>query len=1033
MTEHEIQEQEEQGQPEPVVLSSRGRVGAVMVVGGGVSGVQASLDLAGMGYRVYLVEESAAVGGRMAQLDKTFPTNDCSMCILSPKLVECYRHPDIRILTNASVKAVEGEPGNFRVRVVKRPRYVDESKCVGCGTCARYCPVKIPDPFNQNLSTTKAIRVPFAQAVPLASVVEPEQCLFLLRQECKICYPVCKNRAINFKQTEEELEIAVGAVILSPGYRPFDPSSKSEYGYGRFPNVVTSLEFERISTASGPYQGEVVRPSDGRPPRRIAWIQCVGSRDVVSGNHYCSAVCCTYTAKQVIMTKEHHGEVEAAVFFNDVRAFGKGFDQYYERARHLPGVRYIWSTAAAVRELPQTRNVVLRYCRDGSEVVEEEFDLVVLSVGLTPSASVRSLAAAAGVRLNDYGFCEVQPFAPGETSRPGVYASGTFIQPMDIPESVATGSAAVSLCSQLLSEERGLLLKGDMEQVRERDVSGEALRVGVFVCRCGTNIGSVVNVPEVVQYSGGLDGVTYVEEGLYSCAVDSIKRLTEVAGEKGLNRVVVAACTPRTHEPLFRETLRQAGLNPYLLEMANIREQCSWVHPWDKEAATAKAKDLVRMAVAKSRLLEPLRSVIVPVEHSALVIGGGVSGMTCALSLAEQGYAVHLVEKSSSLGGLAKRLHTTLEGEDVHGFIEGLGKRVEGHSRIRVYTQAEVSETSGFVGNFSTKVSLAASSETREIRHGVVIIATGGEEVKHREYLYGDDARVMTLLEMEEKLAKGDGGPGWQSVVIIGCAGSREPDRPYCSRVCCGEMVKCALRIKGSRPESEVYVLHRDVRTYGFNELHYKRAAELGVHFIRFDLEDKPVVEVSGGALRVMVTDRVLGKRLEIPADVVGLATGVAPAPDGERLSKLFKVPLSEDGFFLEAHLKLRPVEFAAEGIFLCGVAHSPKFIGECISQAQAAAARAGTILSRDFIEAPGVVGVVDTDRCIGCGVCRTVCPFEAVVLNQTAEGLRAEVIPASCKGCGLCSARCPTRAITINCFSDEQVMSQVAALVAGS
>lgn len=1006
----------------PVLLSPRGRIGAVLVVGGGVSGVQAALDLAATGYKTYLIDEAPTIGGRMAQLDKTFPTNDCSTCILSPKLVECYRNPDIQIITNASVRAIEGEAGNFTVRVTRKPRYVDETKCVGCGNCSRYCPMTMPDPFNQNISDTKVIRVPFAQAVPMASVIDPEKCLFLKNQECKICYPVCKNRAIDFKQTEQELELRVGAVVLSPGYRPFDPSTKFEYGYGRYKNVITSLEFERISTASGPFKGEVKRPSDGKRPKRIAWVQCVGSRDVVSGNHYCSAVCCTYAAKHVIITKEHYSDTEAVVFFNDIRAFGKGFDQYYERARHIPGVRFIWSAPVVVKEDQLTGNVVLRYCRDGAEVVDEEFDMVVLSVGMTPSPNVKDLASSSNVELNQYGFCEIGPFAPGQTSRAGIYASGTFTGPMDIPESVSTGSAVVSLCAQLLSEERGMLTVG-ARTAEERNVSGEELRVGVFVCRCGTNIGSVVNVPELVNFGGGLKGVVYTQEDTYSCGVDAIKRMAETIKDKKLNRVVLAACTPRTHEPLFRETLKRAGLNPYLFEMTNIREQCSWVHSQDKEAATGKAMDLVRMAVAKSGLLEPLKPVIVSLEHSALVIGGGVSGMTCALSLAEQGHRVYLVEKAPVLGGMANRVKTTQDGQDVAPFLHGLSQKVQAHPLIKLYLGAEVEETAGYVGNFTSRL----SGPRVTIRSGVVVAASGGEEVRPAEYLYGASERVMTLLEMEDAISKGSAAT-WGSVVLVGCVGSREPGRPYCSRICCGQMVKCALKMKHSRPDMDISVLHRDIRTYGFSELIYRKAAEQGVRFIRFDLDDKPVVAETGNGVTVTVMDKVLGQRLEIPADAVGLAAGVSPSRDGERLSKMLKVPLNEDGFFLEGHLKLRPVEFAAEGIFLCGLAHSPKSIDESISQAQAAAARAGAILAHAQIEAPGIVGSVDVAQCIGCGVCRDICPFEAAILNETDEGLKAEIISASCKGCGQCAVRCPRRAITINCFSDEQVMSQVAA-----
>ncbi|MBI2859513.1 MAG: CoB--CoM heterodisulfide reductase iron-sulfur subunit A family protein [Chloroflexi bacterium] len=1009
---------------------ARRKIGTVMVVGGGVSGVQASLDLAATGYKVCLVDEAPTIGGRMAQLDKTFPTNDCSTCILSPKLVECYRNPNIRIITNATVKSIDGDAGNFSVKLVQKPRYVDESKCVGCGNCSRYCPLKIPDPFNQNISETKAIRIPFAQAVPMASVIDPERCLFLKNRECKICFPVCKNKAIDFKQVEKEVVVDAGALILSTGYRPFDPSQKYEYGYGRYKNVITSLEYERLSTASGPSKGEIRRPSDGSRPDKIAWIQCVGSRDAVSGNHYCSAVCCTYTAKQVVLAKEHYPDVSAAVFFNDIRAFGKGFDEFHEKARGLPGVRFLWSAASVVGEDPASGRLSLRYCKDGDEVVTESFDLVVLSVGMVPSPGARDLMQAAGISSNAYGFCEVKPFQPGLTSRPGIFASGAFMAPMDIPESVASGSAAVSLCSELLSGER-VPLAASLGPVSGRPSPDEDLRIGLFVCRCGANIGSVVNVPEVVDFGAGLRGVVYTQEDTYSCGVDAIRRMAETIKEKNLNRVVLAACTPRTHEPLFKETLKRAGLNPYLFEMANIREQCSWVHSQDKELATEKARDLVRMAVAKSALLRPLDPVVVPVEQSAMVIGGGIAGMTAALSIAEQGYPVHLVEKSGRLGGLARRIKTTQEGIDVATFVDDLVQRVGRHPRISTYLDAAIGEFSGYVGNFTSRLEVAGKSEKPVVRHGVAIVATGGAEVATSEHSYGRDGRIMTLLEMEARLAS-TGATGWRSAVFIGCVGSRDPGRTYCSRVCCGQMVKCAVKMKQAHPETDVHVIYRDIRTYGFSELLYRKAAELGVRFIRYDREHEPTVSSDGGSLKVRVADTVLHKDIEIPADVIGLAVGVDPAPGSEDLSRMLKVPLNEQGFFLEAHLKLKPVEFAAEGIFLCGMAHSPKSIDECISQARAAAARAGVILAHDKIEAPGVIASVDVSKCIGCGVCRDICPFEAAVLGETAEGGRAEIVAASCKGCGQCAARCPTRAITINCFSDDQVLSQVAAAVGG-
>jgi heterodisulfide reductase subunit A len=1007
------------------------RIGAVMVVGAGVSGIQTSLDLANSSFRVYLVDEAPSIGGKMAQLDKTFPTNDCSMCILSPKFIECERNLNIEIITNTKVDKVEGEAGDFRVTLLKKPRYVEEEKCTGCGTCAEYCPVKISDPFNENLSLTRCIHTPFPQAIPAVSIVDPSQCLFLLYRQCKICAPVCKNKAINLYQKEQEIEIEVGAIILAPGYERFDPKLKGGYGYGVMKNVVTGLEFERILSAAGPYRGEVSRLSDGRHPKRIAWIQCVGSRDIAIGNGYCSAVCCMYAIKQVIMACEHDPELEATIFYNDIRAFGKGFEAYYERAKRLPGVRFIWGIASIVKELPQTKNLLLRYCPNDAEVREEEFDLVVLSVGLNPSPGARELAQRLRIELNPYGFCQTNNFSPIETSRRGIYVSGVFRSPMDIPESVMTASAAASLSSQLLSTERGTLVI-EKEYPPERDVSGEKPKVGVFVCHCGTNIARVVDVSSVVRYANSIDDVVYAEENLFSCSADSVRHIGEVIQEEGLNRVVVAACTPRTHEPLFQETLREAGLNPYLFEMANIREHCSWVHMRDKDKATAKAKELVKMAVAKARLLQPLKRISLPLNHSGLVIGGGISGMESALSLAEQGFEVYLVEKASRLGGIARRIYYILEGGDVQDYLENLIHRVYENPLIHVYTNANILEVSGYVGNFTTKISMG--KEVEEVSHGIAIIATGGEEYEPTEYLYGKDPRVLTLLELEEEIAQGNSKvTSCRSLVIIQCVGSRSDERPYCSRVCCGQSIKCALKLKEINPEIDIYILHQDMRTYGFKEDYYREAANRRVNFIRFDPQDKPEVEIieegGGNILRVIVADVLLGKQLMLDADILALGVAIIPSADNKILSQLFKVPLNQDGFFLEAHMKLRPVDFATDGIFMCGLAHSPKFIEESIAQAQAAASRAAGILSQKQLEAAGITAYVDWEKCIGCGICKSLCPFGAIELKTVEQEVKAEIITASCKGCGLCSTHCPRRAITIGCFTDEQIISQICAL----
>jgi heterodisulfide reductase subunit A len=1006
------------------------KVGAIMVVGAGVSGIQAALDLANSGFRVYLVDEAPAIGGKMAQLDKTFPTNDCSMCILSPKFIECARNPNISIITNAQVESVSGEAGNFEVALLKKPRYVDEEKCTGCGTCFDYCPVNILDAYNENLASTKCIYMPFPQAVPTVAAIDPNHCLFLIRRECKACAPTCSLKAINLYQQPERLEINVGSIVLALGYEPFDPRSQSEYGYKKFSNVVTSLEFERILSASGPYQGELRRPSDGEIPKKIAWVQCVGSRDITSGNNYCSAVCCMYAVKQSILAKERGSELQATIFHNDVRAFGKGFERYYERAKKDLGVKFIWSKVSIVREVPETKNLVIRYRLSGTKMNEEEFDLVVLSVGLTSPPARQQMANSLSIKLNNYGFCQSNAFSPIETSRPGIYACGVFHAPMDIPDSVTMASGAAALSSQLLSECRGTLVKEKIYP-SERNVHGEPPRIGVFICRCGTNIAKTVDVPRLVRYAGGLDNVVHVEETLFACSIDATNHMRETIMEKGLNRVVVAACTPRTHEVVFQETLREAGLNPYLFEMANIREQCAWVHASDEDAATRKAQDLVRMAISKARLFEPLKQLSTSINRSALVIGGGISGMESALGLARQGFEVHLVEQSEVLGGIARRISHTLEGGDVQVYLSDLVRRVGQNNLIHVYTEANVVETSGFVGNFSTKIAVRQEKIVKEILHGVTIVATGGAEYKPTEYLYGKDPKVLTLLEMEEQITHGNpqmANAG--TLVMILCVGSRDSERPYCSRVCCGQAIKNALKLKEINPEVEIYVLYRDMRTYGLMEDYYQQAADREVKFIRYDVDSKPNVEIieegSRSILRVSVTDPMLGKQLMLDADLLVLAAATV-APTGNReLSQLLKVPLNEDGFFMEAHMKLRPVDFAGDGIFMCGLAHSPKSIDESIAQAQAAVSRATSVLVKDTIMAEGAVCWVDEAICSGCGNCERTCPYQAIRVDL--QDKVARVNEAICKGCGVCCVACPSGVAQLRGFKREQISDMIVA-----
>ncbi|MGD9041621.1 MAG: FAD-dependent oxidoreductase [Desulfobacteraceae bacterium] len=1004
-----------------------------MVVGGGISGIQAALDLADTGFRVYLVDKSPAIGGKMAQLDKTFPTNDCSMCIESPKFIECARHPNIEVLTYTEVERVDGEVGDFKVTLIKKPRYIIEEKCTGCTTCVEYCPVSVPDKYNQDLSLNKAIHIYFSQAVPLVTYIDPETCSYLQGEKCTICRGVCKHKAIDMHQEAEKVKVKVGAIVLSPGYEIFDPGLRGDYGYGKMQNVVTSLDFERLLSATGPHEGEIRRPSDKKHPHKIAWIHCVGSRQVIEGgNSYCSAVCCTYTQKQVILAKDHDAEMEAAIFHNDIRSFGKDFERYYQRAERLPGVRFIRSYVSIGREIPETKNVTIRYSTPEDGVKEEEFDLVVLSVGLKPPDDVEDLAKKFGIQLNSHGFCKTNPLNPIESSRPGIFVSGAFQGPIDIPESVMTASGADALCSQILAYRRGQLDR-EREYPPERDVSGEEPKVGVFVCHCGANIGRVVDVPSVVEYASTLGNVVHAQESIFACSTDNAQDIADKIREKGLNRVVVAACTPRTHEPLFRDTCREGGINPYFFDMANIREHCSWVHSREKEDATQKAKDIVRMSVARTALLEPLKEFELPVDHRGLVVGGGMAGMTTALSLAEQGFEIHLVEKESDLGGMARRIHYTLEGMDVQAYLNDMIRRVYQHPSIHVSTDATITEASGYVGNFMTKV--MSEGRVKEIQHGVTIIATGAKEYKPSEYLYGEDDRVLTLLELEERIAKEEEKvTDAQSLVMIQCVGCRNEDRNYCSRVCCDQAIKNALKLKEINPHMDITILFRDMRTYGFKEDYYREAADKDVKFIRYEPDEKPQVEAveeeGRPVLRVTLPDYILGQKLAIDADYLALAAAVVPSATSREISKLFKVPLNPDGFFQEAHVKLRPVDFAADGVFLCGIAHYPKHISETISQAYGAAGRAVTILTKDSVVASGAICEVNESECVSCGACISVCNYGAIEFHDTPQGRKARVNPILCKGDGLCNSRCPTGAIFLKHYTDEEIFCQIDAAV---
>lgn len=1186
--------------------------GAVMVIGGGISGMQSALDLANSGIKVHLVENSPAIGGKMAQLDKTFPTNDCSMCIVSPKLVEVGRHKNIELHTHSQVKQVRGDAGNFQATIIQHARYVDVNACTGCGLCELICPVthqshfhplheegekkkklrakekrtisgpidpqptslfkwefnvdkescskcggcfkaclhdairwekkqiaevdqekctgcgaclvacpekfdaisvqapeldksigaavdersnllrkqfkdqqtstcvrcglcaitcekvmkigalkmvekgieagvdicqvcgacvsvcpvnfltiddvtnKVPDPlintFNEGLDGRKPVNIHYPQAVPRVPVIDEQSCVRLNSGACGTCASICGVGAIHYDHKEVEVEVAVGSVIFSPGIEVFDAKLRGEFGYGDYKNVVTSIEFERLLSASGPTSGTVERPGDGKHPRKIAWIQCVGSRDKSCDRDYCSSVCCMYATKEAFIAKEHDSNIEPTIFYIDMRSFGKNFDEYVDRAKEHD-IEFVRAMVSRIFEDPVTGDLELRYVDSSGTRQSETFEMVVLSVGVQVPEQTKELATTLEIDLDRYGFVKTDCYKPLATSRPGVFVSGAVNGPKDIPETVCEASAAAEAASAALAEARGTLIEEE-SLPDERNVEDEELRIGVFICHCGTNIASVVDVDAVTEYARGLPGVVFADHPLYTCSQDSQERMREIIEEHNLNRVVTSACSPSTHEPLFMSTMQEAGLNKYYFDMANIRDQCSWVHPNDPELATEKSKRLTRMAVANATAGEPLEEMEFEVDSRLLVVGGGVAGMTAAIEAAKQSFGVYLVERSATLGGQLHQLTRSENGGVFSDYLADLEEQVRSDSRIRIFLNSEVVEQGGFVGSFTSEIGMPTGA-TRTLKHGAILIATGAEEARPEIYGLGENDLVMTqtdfgqALELEEK-------EEWTHlrVAMVQCAGSRCDDHlNYCSRICCNQAVRNSLRLKQLYPEARVDILYRDMRCYGLGELEYQEARQAGVNFIRFDPEENnPRIVVEENSLEIGIVDPSIRMEIQLRPDLLVLSTGMVPR-DTEELASMLRVPRNEAGFFIEAHAKLRPVDLPSEGLFMAGTAHGPKSSSETIAQAQAAVARAVTLLSKKSLKMSGVVSKVDPTACAVCLTCVRACPYGVPYINDEHS---AEINPALCQGCGICVAECPAKTITLGRFDDRNINAKI-------
>ncbi|MFX1488375.1 MAG: FAD-dependent oxidoreductase, partial [Promethearchaeota archaeon] len=1019
--------------------------GSVAVIGAGIAGIQTALDLTELGFKVYLIEKNPSSGGRMAQLDKTFPTNDCSLCILAPKMVEVFRNPNIELMTYHEVEKIEGDVGNFKLTVLKKPRYINEVKCKGCGDCASKCPkIEAPNLFDMNLGKRKSVYIPFPQAVPPVYLIDPNMCLKLTRDVCGVCEKVCKAEAIEYDQKPQDIELNVGAIVVATGYDMYAEELTSRWGY-EHKNVVNALEYERILSASGPFGGHVLRPSDNVEPEKIAFIQCAGSRDLHENVPYCSSVCCMYTAKEAIITKEHSEHTQCFVFRHDIRAYGKNFYEFTQRAQDEYGVKYFQTKISAIEEDPKTNDLIIHY-EDLKSGTFKDFraNMVVLASPLVPSKGTKDLAGVLDIELDNYNFFkEKSYFNKSMSSREGIFLCGFCQGPMDIPETVTDASSVASQVASLLNSVKySQTLKKEFD-VPERDVKiSDEPRIGVLICHCGINIGKYVNVPEVREYIKTLPHVVHCEDNLYSCSSDSQERIKELIKEHNLNRFIVASCTPRTHEALFQETCQEAGLNKYLFEMVNIRDQCSWVHMTEYDAATEKAKDLIRMGVAKSTLLNPQKEMKIKVTQTALVIGGGVAGMTAALNIASQDFKTYIIEKDDKLGGNLKKLDTLYPTQDDASlFLQGIIQKVKNNKNIEVFLESKVSDVKGFIGNYEVSIS-NSKKEMTNLKIGTIIVATGTKELKpHGLFQYNESNKnVITQLELEQKLKDRD--TSWlddiNRVTTVLCVNARQNEGiTYCSNICCGNAIKNIDSLKKLKPDLEIIVLYRDLQMAKKEFEEYYRNRRKDAIFLRYDLERQPEIKRKKGSSEkydIQVFDTNLQDTIEFDTDLIILSTPMIPADDLDDLAKMLKVPLDKNGFFLEAHVKLRPLDFATDGIFLCGGAQWPKNIQDSISQANGAAGRASRFLSAGEITTSGLVAEVNPDICIGCGTCEESCAYSAIEFIDKIVEFEEVSLPIKkssvnsglCKGCGTCAVTCPVGAISVKHYDFDQIKAMI-------
>ncbi|MBD3227114.1 MAG: FAD-dependent oxidoreductase [Candidatus Lokiarchaeota archaeon] len=1006
----------------------------IAIIGGGIAGMDCALDLANAGYTTYILEKEQTIGGIYAKIYKIFPFDECSACVLTPKMNSVYRHPLINILTLTEIIDIEGKAGDFNVLIHQKSRYVDVVKCTGCQKCIQNCPVLVDSEYNSNLCKRHAIYMDFPQQVPMVATIDKEHCI-----NCKMCVQTCTSEAINHEMEPKDQILHAGAVILALGADEFDPSIKEEYGYGIYENVITSLTFERLTHPTGPVSAKIIRPSDGKRPKKIIMVNCVGARDLQIDKEYCNKICCMFSLKNARNMKMHEPDAEVYICYIDIRAAGKLFEHYYRTTKEQYGVNFIRGRVAEILEDPETKNLLVRVNDTlNDEVIElEDVELVVLNCSVEESKDSIELLNRLNIEIDetDNFIKEKHPNLDSIlTNVPGIFAIGIAHGPRDGTDSIAEAKAAASASTSLLS------LPGYKEKKRDlKDVEGKEPRIGVFVCHCGGVISDTVDSKRVAEEVRDLQNVVYSTDYLFMCSKPGQELIKENIKEKNLNRIVVASCSPVSHESTFRECVEEVGLSRfYFTGPINIREHIAMVHRDNPDLATEKAIEMVKGEIARARYLDnvPLRKI--DLESSILIVGGGVSGISAALDLAAKGFDIIIIERNKKIGGRLNKLYKTFPKKiSADDLLDELKSRLDKFDNITIYTSAEIEELDGYIGNYSIKVRLKEQdNKEMEINAGTILVMIGTKEWEPPRgyYKYGELDNVLTSIEFEEKLKNKSFKKG-DRFVFIQCAGSRagkdEIGNSYCSRVCCNFSIMNSIILREEIPDSEVYVLYKEyIRAFGrYMEENYNSSQLIGVNYVRWDPPNAPTIRKyeRSDEIEVKVYDSLLRKELNLKTDYVVLSVG-QEAPEGiEKVCRILGLTRSEDGFVEELHLKFHPVETKVPGIYTS--ATFPKDIADTIALARGAASMSG--ITQRGVELEMIVSDVDLDECVGCGICEAVCPYEAISMKDLSPyKIVSETDEIKCQGCGICVASCPVGARDLRWWKDIQILSQIDAIL---